>query len=166
MNTPPNVCFQETQRFTQWWMWIFALIPAGIGLYGCYVQLYLGIPFGDKPMSDVGLILFTLLGAGFGGFLGLHKLTTTVSSATLTVQFFPYTHRKISLEDIEEWSVIPYDFVGGWGVRLWTKYGTVYNVQSGMGLFIIPKNKKRFLVGTQQAEALKRAMENQLKQAV
>lgn len=166
MNTPSNIRFLETQRFTQWWMWMFALLPLGIGLYGCYVQLYMGVPFGDKPMSNHGLLIFTLIGGCFGGFLGMHKLTTTVSSTTLQVQFFPYTRREVLWDDIDEWSVIPYDFVGGWGVRLWTKYGTVYNVKSGMGLYVKLKNKKHFLVSTQQPEALQKVMEQGLKQPV
>ena len=58
--------------------------------------------------------------------------------------------------EVDHCQVIPYSFVGGWGVRLWTQYGTVYNVTSGKGLFVQLKNKEKFLVGTQQAEELEK----------
>lgn len=166
MNTPSKALFQETQRFTQWWMWFFALIPLCIGLYGSYVQFHLGVPFGNKPMSDTGLLVFVAFGVFFAGFLGMHQLTTKVTSTALTVHFYPYTRRKVAWEEVDEWSVIPYDFVGGWGVRLWTKYGTVYNVKSGMGLYITLKNKKRFLVSTQQPQALQYAVGEALSRSV
>jgi hypothetical protein len=57
---------------------------------------------------------------------------------------------------VDKCQVIPYGFVGGWGMRLWTQYGTVYNVRGGKGLYVQLKNKKKFLVGTQQAEELER----------
>ena len=48
--------FKEEQKFTQWWLWVI-LIPIGIlPIFGIYKQLILGEKFGDKPMSDLGLI--------------------------------------------------------------------------------------------------------------
>ena len=63
--TNTSLLFEEKQRFTQWWMWLIILLPLGIGLYGCYVQFYLQTPFGDKPMSNTGLLIFTLFGLAF-----------------------------------------------------------------------------------------------------
>ena len=52
--------FKEKQKFTQWWLWLFLI---GFGLfqvYGLFKQLIIGEDFGDKPMSDIGLIIFTI----------------------------------------------------------------------------------------------------------
>lgn len=50
---------------------------------------------------------------------------------------------------------VNYGFVGGWGIRPWTRYGTVYNTRGQEGLAIELKNGKKFLIGTQnQAELL------------
>ena len=51
---------KETQKFSQWWLW---LILIGIGILpilGIYKQLIIGEKFGDKPMSDLGIIIFAL----------------------------------------------------------------------------------------------------------
>lgn len=48
-----------------------------------------------------------------------------------------------------------YGFVGGWGVRLWTAFGTVYNVRGKMGLAIKLKDGTKFLIGTQKEMELK-----------
>ena len=55
-----NIVFKETQKFSQWWLW---LILIGIGILpilGIYKQLIIGEKFGDKPMSDLGLIIFAV----------------------------------------------------------------------------------------------------------
>lgn len=52
--------------------------------------------------------------------------------------------------------VINYGFVGGWGIRLWTKYGTVYNVSGNKGLFIKLKNGKTMVIGTQKSQELEK----------
>jgi hypothetical protein len=55
--------------------------------------------------------------------------------------------------------VLNYGFVGGWGVRLWTKYGTVYNVKGNIGLAIELKNGTKFLIGTQKEIELRSFLE-------
>lgn len=159
MNTKSIPIFIEKQKFTHWWMWAFILLPLAIGLYGCYQQLWLGTPMGNKPMSNVGVMLMTFFGVGFAFFFWLNQLITTIDQTGISVQFFPYTKRKVAWEEIAQCQVIPYGFVGGWGIRLWTQYGTVYNVTGGKGLYIQLKNKEKFLVGTQNAEALEQFIE-------
>lgn len=148
--------FEENQKFTQWWMWGFILLPLAIGLYGCYQQLWLGTPMGTNPMSNTGLIFFTLFGIGFAFFFWTNQLKTKIDRYGIHVHFFPYTKRTVAWGEVDQCQVIPYSFVGGWGVRLWTQYGTVYNVTSGKGLYVQLKNKKKFLVGTQQVKELER----------
>ena len=157
--TNTSLLYEEKQRFTLWWMWLIILLPLGIGLYGCYVQFFLQTPFGDKPMSNTGLLIFTLFGFGFAYFFWMNRLTTQVTEEGLRIQFFPYVTRTIGWGEIDHCRVMPYSFVGGWGVRLWTQYGTVYNVKSGQGLFVQLKNKKKCLVGTQRPEELKRLLQ-------
>lgn len=154
MKDKPIHIYKEQQRFTQWWMWAFILLPLGIALYGCYVQFYLATPFGSKPMSNIGLVFFTLFGIAFAGLFWINKLQTRIDDTGIHVRFFPYTKRSFDWGEVEHCEVIPYDFVGGWGIRFWTQYGTVYNVQGGQGLYVQLKNKKKFLVGTQRPQEL------------
>ena len=46
-----------------------------------------------------------------------------------------------------------------YGVRLGSKYGTVYNINGNKGLAIELKNGKKFMVGTQKAAELKNRLE-------
>lgn len=154
MSIKNDIFFEEKQRFTQWWMWIFILLPLGIALYGCYQQLWLGTPMGNKPLSNNGLIIFSLFGLGFAFFFWINQLNTRIDATGIHVHFYPYAKRNVAWGEIDHCQVIPYDFVGGWGVRLWTQYGTVYNVTGGKGLYVQLKNKKKFLVGTQRPEEL------------
>ena len=52
--------FLETQRFTQWWLWLIIIGSFAIPLYGAFTQLVLNKPFGDKPMSNTGIVILLL----------------------------------------------------------------------------------------------------------
>ena len=47
-----------------------------------------------------------------------------------------------------------YGCVGGWGIRLWTKYGTIYNIKGNKGLAVKLLSGKKFLIGTQKGNEL------------
>ena len=55
---------------------------------------------------------------------------------------------------------LDYGFIGGYGIRLWTKYGTVYNTSGKIGLAITLNNGDKFLIGTQKSDELKLFLEN------
>ena len=55
--------------------------------------------------------------------------------------------------------IVNYGFVGGWGIRLWTKYGTVYNMRGNKGLAIALTDGNKFLIGTQKPEELTAILE-------
>ena len=82
------------------------------------------------------------------------KLKTTIDSEKLSMKFYPFIQKEVKWEDIKKAEVIDYGFVGGWGIRLWTKYGTVYNVKGSKGLFIQTNDNKQFLIGSQRFEDL------------
>ena len=54
--------FKETQYFRQFWLWaiIIFFFPV-FSLYGIYEQVLMGNAIGSKPISNVGLIWFTVL---------------------------------------------------------------------------------------------------------
>ena len=53
-----EILFSEKQKFNQWWLWVILLAINGVTFLGVYNQLITGQAFGDKPMSNTGL-LFT-----------------------------------------------------------------------------------------------------------
>lgn len=53
------ILYSERQRFKQWWLWLILLGVNGLFLFGVFKQVIGGQPFGDKPMSDAGLLIAT-----------------------------------------------------------------------------------------------------------
>ena len=118
-----EILFSETQRFKQWWLWLILLAVNGLFLFGLFVQVIVGRPFGDKPMNNTGLFISTgvciLLTVLFLNF----RLNTQIKADGIYVRFFPiqfryrhYTWDKISKIYLRHYSPI-YEY-GGWGMRL------------------------------------------------
>lgn len=151
--------FKEEQKFTQWWLW---LILIGIGIlpiFGLYKQLIIGEKFGDQPMSDLGLIIFALSIFGLIAMFWLIRLKTEIDQTEIRMSFFPFVKKRVAWKEVKNAEVVNYGFVGGWGIRLWTKYGTVYNTKGNKGLAIELLNGKKFLIGTQKESELGKIVE-------
>lgn len=146
--------FKEEQRFTQWWLWLILVSVAIILVYGIYKQIIQGEIFGNKPMSDRGLIFMALFSFGILLLFWLFKLKTEINQREIRIKFFPLVNKVVEWKDVKSAQVLNYGFVGGWGIRLFTKYGTVYNTKGNKGLALELKNGKKLLVGTQKMEEL------------
>jgi len=136
--------FKEEQKFTQWWIWLILTVFVAI-LIADYIK------FKQDPEALVVILLVLVL------FLVL-KLNTTVDKDGVRMRYFPLLSKHVTWKEIKKVSIIKYGFIGGLGIRLWTKYGTVYNVKGRKGLFVELKNGKNFLIGTQQEEELKKVL--------
>lgn len=147
--------FKEEQKFTQWWLWLLLIGIGIIPLYGIYKQLILGEIFGNNPMSDLGLILFSLFVFGIIVLFWLMLLITEIDRYYIKMSFFPFVKKQIKWSEIKTANVLNYGFVGGWGIRILTKYGTVYNIKGNIGLAIELLNGKKMVIGTQKETELK-----------
>jgi uncharacterized membrane protein len=56
-----EILFTEKQRFKQWWLWIILIGINVLFLFGVFKQVIVGQQFGNKPMSNSGLIITALL---------------------------------------------------------------------------------------------------------
>ena len=154
--------FIEKQKFTQWWLW---LILIGIGILpiiGLYKQLILKQFFGDNPMSDFGLIIFSLFILIIIGLFYLIVLKTEISNKGITMRFIPFVEKKIKWSEIKNAEIIKYGFTG-YGIRISLKYGTIYNIKGKNGLFIELHNGEKILIGTQKENELKKIINQHLK---
>jgi len=148
-----NSIFKEEQKFPLW-IYLLTLMPAII-MVGLSVSFYLennseaikGLAFGFIAIIAINLLIYVA------------KLKTKIDYEGIHIKFAPLTNRKILWKDIEKAEIVKYGFVG-YGWRLSFKYGRVYNTKGNKGLFIITKNKKKILIGTQQPEKLKIIVEN------
>jgi len=82
------------------------------------------------------------------------KLKTSIDKNGIQISFFPFMKKRVGWNEIKSTKVVNCGLVGGWGIRLWTKYGTVYNMKGNKGLTIELKNGKKFLIGTQKETEL------------
>ncbi len=119
--------FKEEQKFTQWWLWLILISVGFLPALGIYKQIIVKEPFGDKPVSDIGLMIFAIFSFSLILLFALMKLKTAIDGDGIEMHFFPFVHKRINWVEIKKASIVDYGFVGGWGIRLWTSYGTVYN---------------------------------------
>lgn len=82
------------------------------------------------------------------------RLDTKVDDRGISFKFFPFVKKEYMWSEISSAKVVDYGFVGGWGIRLYTSFGTVYNVKGSKGLAIELKDEKKFCLGTQRPEEL------------
>ncbi|HKO77675.1 MAG TPA: hypothetical protein VJU52_10675 [Flavobacterium sp.] len=153
--------FKEKQKFTQWWLWLFLIGLGFFQAYGLFKQLIIGEDFGDKPMSDIGLIMFAILPFGIIFLFWYMKLETVIDQKEIRIKFSPLVKKTFKWEDVKSATVLNYKFVG-YGIRLFTSYGTVYNTKGNTGLAIELKNGKKILIGTQKGDELAQIIENRL----
>jgi len=170
-----KVLFTEEQRFKSTFVWLimfpsWAVINVIFGI-GIYKQIILGKPWGDEPMSDLGLIGVTLgVNLIIIGILFLMlktKMVIQIRDKGLFYKYPPFIIRekKISPEEIERYEVRQYKPLqeyGGWGIRQRHKWrrniGVAYNVSGNIGLQLYLKNGKKILLGTQRKAAIGSAM--------
>lgn len=155
--------FLEVQRFSQWWLWLMLISIAAIPIWGACQQLIVGRPFGDKPMSDVGLIVLSAVVLFLPYFFWKIKLETTIDDAGIEMKFFPFANRKVTWGEVKSAEVLNYGFVGGWGLRFSSKYGTIYNVRGSKGLALTLQNGNKIVIGTQREKELRAAIQEYMK---
>ncbi len=108
----------------------------------------MGEPFGNNPMSDLGLIIFFMSYLAFMGFFWFLELRTEIDQRGIRVRLRPISTKILKWEDIKQVEPVSYGFVG-YGLRLSLKYGIVYNARGNKGLAIYLKNGRKYLIGTQ-----------------
>jgi hypothetical protein len=162
-----KIYFKEEQKLDVWWLkvLIVGLLFVSLGpiYYGLITQLSTGVPWGDEPMSDTGLIIVsvvvTLIMAGVIFFMFFSKLTTLVRGDGIHLSFFPFFREKIiSPNKIERYEVRKYKPLleyGGYGMKRSLRHGKAYNMSGNIGLQLYFSNGKRLLIGTKRPDAIK-----------
>jgi hypothetical protein len=156
--------YREVQRFRQPVLWIFL---AGISLLMWYMlvqQIVLGIPFGNNPAPDWMLILLVAaFGVGFPAFFAAFALEVLVTKEALRFRFYParLAYRTVPLSEIASAHAETYHPLrefGGWGWRFGLR-AVAYTISGNRGVRVTLKNGKVFLLGSQHADELERALQ-------
>ena len=145
-----NRIFKETQKFNQWWLWLILFAAILFPLY-----FFANASSEDRKHLLVLTIVFLVEGVILLVFWMI-QLRTEIDSKKISVHFYPFMRKTFLWNEVDSAKVVNYGFVGGWGIRFFTKYGTVFNIRGNKGLALKRKNGKKFLVGTQKEEELKK----------
>jgi len=160
----PSPIYREVQQFRQSWIWVIVFVLTGAVWYATVEQLLLHSPFGNRPMSDILLVIFWFIfGIGLPALFFFGQLVTEVRDDGIYIRFSPFhwTFRRIAFTEVKQCKVRTYRPIreyGGWGIRYGCK-GKVYNVSGDRGVQIELLNGKRLLIGSQRAEELWRAIQ-------
>lgn len=140
--------YVEIQRLKQWFIWLPIIVVSLIWLYAFTNQVIFGVIVGSRPASDTELCLIGLLIVVPIWLLFLNlRLITIIDQNTITIKWHPFTSKIIKITEITNYKIIQYDFVGfGW--RLGTQYGSVYNCSGNMGIFFKLKGDQTLLLGS------------------
>jgi hypothetical protein len=151
-----KILFQETQKFDQWWLGMIIL-----GLVLILVSFFnWSESFVDQWTIDK--IITSVLVLGILVLFLTSKMTTTITDEKIRVSFFPFLKREFFWYGLHQAQIIDYGFVGGWGIRIWTSYGTIYNVRGSKGIHIKTADQQ-YLIGTQKEEELRLKIAHLLK---
>ena len=155
--------FSESQRFTQWWMWVL-MIGGSIAVLAIIIRAGF---FNDElePTREI-MVLIALVALLLAILLVYFiRLDTKINESAVYYRFFPL-HQQFRLR---EWSQVDKAFVrkynpileyGGWGIRLGLSgKGWAYNIAGNKGLQLELKNGKKCLLGTQKSDELQRVIE-------
>lgn len=157
MNKP---LFQETQRFTQWWLWLL-LFSVSLTIYRpIYMAISEGQPLDAGQWVGVIILAVVIL------FMFIIRLDTRIDERGIYVKFFPvipkfkfYSWEEISTAVVRKYS--PLMEYGGWGIRF-GRNGKAYNIKGNKGLQLKFKSGNALLIGTQKAEELQKVL-NEIK---
>ncbi len=167
-----NIYFKEIQKFNQFWIWIVIGILIAIWLWGIIQQIILGVPFGNRPVSDIGLILIGILVLIPPIIILRLRMITEVHPDGLyfKMNLFMRKFKKISPSDIKNYNIRKYKPLGeygGWGIRysVKKKKGKAYNVKGKLGLQLELKSGKKLLIGTGKPDNLSDAMNKMMNES-
>ena len=139
-----------------------ALLPL---IHGIYWQVVKGIPWGQKPMSDEGIIALTVvvfvIGCLVTWLLVSMKLHVIIDTEGVHYRFFPDSSKwsTISKEEIIDFEVQRKNifFRFGHHAKWFTKAKTI-NVNGDFHLSLFLKNGKKIQLGSRNPEGLRWAM--------
>jgi hypothetical protein len=153
--------FVETQPFRQTRLLILLAIPPVAMSLLCVWQAGLGHPWGKQPLSNTGVIGWTIFLWLIYLRLITIRLVTEVRTDEIRVGMRGlWRARRIPLQDVQSAAVAAFDPVrdyGGYGVRS-TNRGVAYLAGGNRGVRLELANGSRVTIGSRRPEELAQAI--------
>lgn len=147
--------FTETQRFTQWWLWLIL-----IGVWSAMVYSIITAP----PQTGAAVYVSFGIGILLPLLFWQMKLVTRIAEEGIYVRFIPFHFNEKffawdSLSACYVRTYSPLKEYGGWGIKYgFNGQGLVYNVVGNVGLQLHFKEGEAVLIGTQKGEEIKQVL--------
>ena len=97
--------FQEKQRLSQTWVIYIHLAILGLFLIGIIQQVILGKPFGDKPMTDCGLMIGFSIALLIIFWIRSIKLITSFTQERIEIKYM-LIHKTIKWSEVKNIELI------------------------------------------------------------
>jgi hypothetical protein len=159
-----EIIFSESQKFKQWWLWLILLGLNVLFIFGYLQQVLTGKQFGDRPMSNNGLLAITVLTVMLSLLFYFLRLDTQIKKDGVYVRFSPFQRRfkyynwnQIKRSYVRKYN--PITEYGGWGLRAGIfGSGKAFNISGNQGLQLEFFNDKKLLIGTKKPDELAKAI--------
>ncbi len=162
--------FKEVQGFRIWYAWAAIGALNILFLYALIQQVIVGIPFGSRPASNLGLVLMEFAALSFLYFLFSIRLKTSISEEGIFYRFYPFQKKMTTIE----WNELSdaymreynsfYEF-GGYGIRVGSaKTNRAINTSASCntGLQLEFKDGSLLLIGTKRPDEIRLIIEHQI----
>ncbi|MHB1128013.1 MAG: PH domain-containing protein [Bacillota bacterium] len=111
-------------------------------------------------LNWIELVVPVVLGACLASFA---KLTVSIDDDNIEIRFGPgVIRKKFPLKDIQSCHSVKNPWYYGWGIH-WTPNGWLYNISGSHAVEIRMKTGKKFRIGTDQPNDLKKAIQQSFK---
>ncbi len=147
--------FKETQRFTQWWLWLIL-----VGVWASMMYTFIQEP----PETVVAYFVTISIGLGLPVLFRQMRLLTRITPQGIYVRFIPFHFKEQfyawdSIESAKVRTYRPLLEYGGWGIKYgFNGQGKVFNVAGNQGLQLVFKSGAKLLIGTQKPTEIQAAL--------
>lgn len=130
-------------------------------------QIIFGQTVGNQPAPDwFVILLWFLIGIGLPAVMWTARMVVDVTDKHVTIQYQPIVKKVIEMHQIDAVEATTYRPIreyGGWGmIWLWNNV-RAYTVVGNEGVMLTMTDGKRILIGSQQADDLATAIQQNLR---
>jgi hypothetical protein len=169
----PQIIEREEKRLSQPVILVIIIVSTlvliGVFGWGIYTQIIKGEKWGDRPMSDVMLVImaafFVALMVGITLMLYYMRLITEVRYDSLKVIYKPFFKKIFEYKDLKSVESIKYSPLkdsGGWGYKI-SKGRKYYNIAGNLGVKIVFRDGKEIVIGSKEPDRIVKGIERAAK---
>ncbi len=146
--------FTEQLAIRKLWIWAIVLPILAVLSYSVYTQLVLGVPFGTKPVSSIGLVIGWLVAFSTVLLIYLLKLKLNLDANTLQYNMLIFgINKKVAWTQIKSLELTTINALTGYGYRLGNE-GVILNMGTPRGLKITDINGQTIVLSVKDISKL------------